>query len=191
MQKDEALKLVKEYAEIFLIAIVLALIIRTFIVQAFKIPSGSMIPTLQIGDHILVNKFIFKFKKPNRKEIVVFKYPLDKKRDFIKRVIGLPGETIELKDRVVYINNEPINEPYAMYSSSSIDSSNFTPITVPDNSYFMMGDNRDSSMDSRYWGVLEDKLLIGKAFIIYWSWNREAKNLLGHVRWNRFFKLLH
>jgi signal peptidase I len=164
-----------EYIKAFAVAIVLALIIRTFVVQAFKIPSGSMIPSLQIGDHILVNKFIYWFTEPQRGDIIVFKYPRDKRRDFIKRVVGLPGETIRITERQVYINDKPLTETYAYHQQQVPPGEyisprdNFGPLKIPLDSVFVMGDNRDSSMDSRYWGPLKKNLIRGEAFLIYWS----------------------
>ncbi len=180
----------RENIEAILIAVVLALFIRTFVVQAFKIPSGSMLETLQIGDHILVNKFIYgthipftdlvilPVREPERGDIVVFKYPMDEKRDFIKRLIGLPGDTIEIKNKIVYVNGKRLKDPYVSHRNSRIipgPRDNFGPVTVPKDSYFMMGDNRDGSFDSRFWGYVKKKELLGKAMIIYWSWDRERK----------------
>ena len=193
---------VREYTEAILIALVLAFIIRSFIVQAFKIPSGSMIPTLLVGDHILVNKFVFgpqipftkirlfSFQKPKRGEVVVFLEPTDRKKDFIKRVIGLPGETIEVINRKVHINGKPLEgEEYAYYASSRLirGLDNHGPVNIPENSYFMMGDNRENSSDSRVWGPVPFELMKGKAFIIYWSWNGPDRN----VRWSRIGDLIH
>ncbi|MBI5787905.1 MAG: signal peptidase I [Candidatus Schekmanbacteria bacterium] len=204
--------IVREYAEALIVAVVLALVIRTFIVQAFKIPSGSMLETLQIGDHILVNKFIYYFTDPKRGDIIVFKYPENPSRDFIKRVIGLPGETLQVKDQVVYINGQPLSEAYTCHELG-IDPElfirprdNFGPVTIPQNQYFMMGDNRDSSMDSRYWGALKNDMIRGKAFVIYWSiapviYRSEPAlmekiggyfvKLPSRIRWQRFGKLIH
>lgn len=195
----------REYLEALAYAIVLALIIRAFVVQAFKIPSGSMIPTLQIGDHILVSKFIygigipftnkklFTFKQPNRGDIIVFKYPGDKDRDFIKRVIGLPGESVEIRDKQVFVNDKPLKEPYAIFNDHDIighsgySRDNYERVKVPPHHLFMMGDNRDNSMDSRFWGFLDEKNVKGKAFIIYWSWDSNDH----WIRWRRIGKLLH
>ncbi|NOY53291.1 MAG: signal peptidase I [Deltaproteobacteria bacterium] len=182
----------RENIEAILIAVVLALFIRTFVVQAFKIPSGSMLETLQIGDHILVNKFIYgthipftdisvlPVRKPQRGDIVVFKYPRDESRDFIKRLIGVPGDTIEVRNKIVYINGKPLPDPYVAHRhrNSRIipgNRDNFGPVTVPPHSYFMMGDNRDGSYDSRFWGFVKQDEILGKALIIYWSWDRETK----------------
>jgi signal peptidase I len=164
---------VREYAEAFIIAILLALVIRTFVVQAFKIPSGSMLPTLQIGDHILVNKFLYYFEPIRRGDIIVFKFPQDESRDFIKRVIGLPGDTIEVRDKQVLVNGQALAEPYAAFEDGSVARSgereHFGPVAIPPGKLFMMGDNRDHSMDSRYWGLLDTQKVKGKAFIIYFS----------------------
>jgi len=196
-----------EYVEAIIIAIILAFIIRKFVIQAYKIPSGSMLETLQIGDHILVNKFIYYLKDPQRGDIIVFKYPKDKKRDFIKRLVALPGETIEIRDKKVYINGILLDEPYAVFNDSEnifnknhpayyIDlyarnRDNFGPKVIPEDSYFMMGDNRDYSQDSRYWGFLDQELIEGKALIIYWSWNGSQTNLLKKVRWDRIGDIIH
>ena len=189
---------VREYAEALIIALVLALLIRTFIVQAFKIPSGSMEPTLLIGDHLLVSKFSYSIHVPNevpftsiqlfpdihffssvpeRGNIIVFKFPLDPSKDYIKRVIGLPGETIQIIRQRVYINDKLLKEPYAHHSQpSSPDSGtrdNMAPLRIPEGHVFVMGDNRENSSDSRVWGVLDLKNLRGKAQWIYWSWDSE------------------
>ncbi len=186
-----------DYAKSILIALIIALFVRTFIVQAFRIPSGSMIPTLLVGDHILVNKFIYHFKDPRHGDVVVFKFPLDKSKDYIKRIIGIPGDKIEVRDKVVYRNGKALDEPYAIHEDKHIlpaafqPRDNFGPIVVPPKSYFMMGDNRDSSYDSRFWGFVKRKDLIGKAFIIYFSWNPHGKNPLKWVRWSRIGKTVH
>ena len=176
-----------EYIKAIGTALVLALIIRTYVVQAFKIPSGSMIPTLLIGDHLLVNKFLygtpvpFSDKKiltitqPKRGDIVVFKYPEDLSKDFIKRVVGVEGDIVEEKNKVVLVNGKPAVEPYTQHTDNSINSieprDNFGPYLVPMGKIFVMGDNRDQSYDSRYWGYVDLKLVKGKAMIIYWSWD--------------------
>jgi signal peptidase I len=182
----------REYVEAIVIAVILALFIRTFVVQAFKIPSGSMKPTLLVGDHILVNKFIYGIKipftdktiinlgKPEREDVVVFKYPLDTKKDYIKRVIGLPGDKIQLANKQLYINGKVVDDPHASYSVYG-NLRNFGPIAVPAHHLFVMGDNRDESSDSRVWGFVPYEYLKGKAFLIYWSWDREHFG----VRWSR------
>jgi len=163
----------REYAEALIVAVLLALVIRTFVVQAFKIPSGSMLPTLQIGDHILVNKFMYSFRPIQRGDIIVFKFPQDETRDFIKRVIGLPGETVEIRGKRVLINGVPLQEPYAVYSDGPFahggDRDQLGPLVIPAGQLFMMGDNRDHSMDSRVWGFLDARKIKGKAFIVYFS----------------------
>jgi signal peptidase I len=178
--------IVWEYAEALIIAIVLAMVIRTFVVQAFKIPSGSMLQTLQVGDHILVNKFLYRFTSPARGDIIVFKFPQDETRDFIKRVVGLPGDTVELRGKLLSINGQPVEEPYASYDSPNPFRDAFGPVTVPPGHLFMMGDNRDSSQDSRAWGFLDRDKVRGKAFVIYWSWDSRWS-----VRWRRIGRLLH
>ena len=194
----------RENIEAILVAIVIALFIRTFVVQAFKIPSGSMKQTLQIGDHILVNKFLYgvripylresiiPLKKPRRGDIIVFKYPVDPHKDFIKRVIGIPGDEIEIRNKKLYVNQKQVNPDYGVYTDTRILSANvrprdnFGPVTVPQQSLFVMGDNRDESFDSRFWGFVDYKALNGKAFIIYWSWDKENFG----VRWNRLGQIL-
>ncbi len=185
---------IREYFESIVIAVILALFIRTFVVQAFKIPTGSMENNLLIGDHLLVNKFVFgpspslleRTLLPGgtmrRGDVVVFKYPEEPDRDFIKRVIGLPGESIELREKKVYINGQPLEEPYVHFLQppgsesekhevTSFDvRERYGPVVVPPNQYFVMGDNRDNSQDSRYWGFLPRGYVKGKALVIYWSY---------------------
>jgi signal peptidase I len=187
----------REYVEAIFIAILLALFIRTFVVQAFKIPSGSMKPTLLVGDHILVNKFIYGIKlpltdktiialgKPKRGDVIVFKFPLDTKKDYIKRVIGLPGERVEMTNKQLFINGHPIEDSHARYLPHG-NIRNFGPVTVPENQLFVMGDNRDESSDSRVWGFVPLSYLKGKAFLIYWSWDRRNFG----VRWRRLGDLV-
>jgi signal peptidase I len=212
-QKTRNKSLVREYGEAIIIAVLLALFIRAFVVQAFKIPSGSMKPTLLVGDHILVNKFIYgirvpiinkvliHIRNPKRFDVIVFQYPVDPTKDFIKRVIGLPGDTVQIKNKVVYVNNEPLTEPWATHSDSRVlpaDASprdNMGPVVVPPHSLFVMGDNRDESYDSRFWKFVDFSELRGEAFIIYWSWNQNGElstsSSDSYVRWNRIGKLLH
>jgi signal peptidase I len=196
--------IVREYAESIVIAIILALFIRTFVVQAFKIPSGSMEDTLAIGDHILVNKFIYgtkipftdkqilKIRDPRRGDVVVFEYPEDPSKDFIKRVIGTPGDVIEEKDKVVYVNGKPYVNPHEVHKENDLvpreqnPRDNFGPVTVPPDSYFMMGDNRDRSYDSRFWGFVKLSKIKGLAFIKYWSWDSTKFR----VRWGSIGKLI-
>ncbi len=194
----------RENIEAIIIAIILALFIRTFIVQAFKIPSGSMQPTLKIGDHILVNKFIYGVKlpyvrttlipvgEPERGDIIVFKYPEQPDKDFIKRVIGVPGDRVRIKEKQVFINGQPLNHDYGVHTDANIipgrvnHRDNFGPATVPEGAYFVMGDNRDNSYDSRFWGFVDESAIKGEAFIIYWSWDSEDFD----VRWGRIGTLL-
>ncbi len=184
-------KKILDYIKSIAIAILIALFIREYIIQAFKIPSGSMIPTLLIGDHLLVTKFIYGvkppftdnkilvFNQPKRGEIIVFKYPEDPSRDFIKRVIGVEGDVIVGKDKKIYVNGVELKEPYIRHSDSYIHPreidprDNFGPIHVPKGKLFVMGDNRDQSYDSRFWGFVDVKDVKGKALIIYWSWDSE------------------
>ena len=195
----------REYAEAIVIAVLIAFFIRTFIIQAFKIPSGSMKPTLQIGDHILVTKFIYGIKipiirktlasisEPKRGDMVVFIYPEDRSKDFVKRVIGIGGDNIEIRNKKIYLNGLPYNDNYGVYTDDMIipgaaqPRDNFGPVTVPPGSVFVMGDNRDQSYDSRFWGFVDLRDVLGKAFIIYWSWNNDEHN----VRWSRLGNLLH
>ncbi len=199
--------IIREYVEAILIALVLALFIRTFIVQAFKIPSGSMLPTLQIGDHILVSKFsyalknpftgstIISFSEPERGDIIVFKYPVKPEIDYIKRVIGVTGDRIEVKDKKVFVNGEPFDLQQAIHLDNSITPpeqsprDNYGPVTVPPQSVFVMGDNRDHSYDSRFWGFVNHRAIRGNAFIIYWSWDIQhspfSLKRLQSIRWNR------
>jgi len=183
--------IVREYAESIVIAVLLALVIRTYLVQAFKIPSGSMEDTLAIGDHLLVNKFIYGTKlpfsdkrlltlrDPRRGDVIVFEYPEDPSKDFIKRVIGTPGDVVEGRDKKVYVNGKPYENPHEVHKEKDIipkemnPRDTFGPVTVPPNSYFMMGDNRDRSYDSRFWGFVSRDKIKGLAFIKYWSWDKE------------------
>jgi signal peptidase I len=191
---------VREYFESIVIAVILALFIRTFVVQAFKIPTGSMENNLLIGDHLLVNKFIFgptasrlegallPVADVKRRDVIVFKFPEEPDRDFIKRVIGLPGETVELRQKKVYINGTPLDERYVhflqppgtateLHEITSFDlRERYGPVTVPPNQYFVMGDNRDNSQDSRYWGFLPRDYIKGKALVIYWSYEAERED---------------
>jgi signal peptidase I len=158
----------KETLETILWALVLALILRTFVVQAFWIPSGSMIPTLLPGDRVLVAKFWYSFTEPKRGQIIVFEYPVDPKRDFVKRVIGLPGDVVDIRDGVVYIDGNPLSEPYVQYH----DSYDMESTRVPEDEYFVMGDNRPNSQDSRFWGFVPEENIKGPAFFRYWPLTR-------------------
>lgn len=197
----------RDWAEALIVAAILALIIRTFVVQAFKIPSGSMEDTLLIGDHLLVNKFIYgtelpfidepvmEIRDPERGDIVVFEFPEDKdksyfqRRDFIKRVIGLPGDKVEIRNKNVYINDERYITPEAVYKDGNLTTGprdNMRPIKVPEGKYFVMGDNRDRSYDSRFWGFVDRSAIKGIAFIKYWSWDSESFM----PRWSRIGRLI-
>lgn len=234
--------IVREYIEAIAFALIAALILRALVVQAFRIPTGSMKDTLLIGDFLLVNKFIYgvrtpsripiidvkiphvrlpAFKKPKRGEIVVFKYPLDDRLDYIKRCIGLPGDTIEVKNGDVFINGKPEGQKvlierkydpedgyyvleYKMhttydkkyiirhYDSNSRAFDNYGPVVVPAGHYFMMGDNRDNSADSRAWGPLPYDNVLGQALIIYFSWDGRvpAYKVFKKIRWTRIGDLI-
>ncbi|SMB93842.1 signal peptidase I Serine peptidase. MEROPS family S26A [Desulfonispora thiosulfatigenes DSM 11270] len=159
----------KDFFESIVIAIILALLIKTFVFQFYYIPSGSMEPTLQINDKILVTKYSYKLSEPERGEIIVFKYPYDKKLSYIKRLIGLPGEKIEIKDSKLYINDALVEESYL---PDGLLFEDFGPTNVPKDQYFMLGDNRNHSSDSRVWGFVDKDLIIGKARFTYWPLDR-------------------
>lgn len=208
----------REYAEAFFFAIVLTLVIRSFVIQAFRIPSGSMENTLLVGDFLFVNKFLYgapvpftdarlpAIREPKRGDVIVFKYPEDPRVDYIKRCIGTPGDTVEIRDKVVYINGQALDEPYVKFADSHIrpkaygdpsivphgagNKDNFGPIVVPAHNFFMMGDNRDRSADSRYWGFMDYRLIKGKAIFIYFSWDTENR-LFGFVPVPRFGRVGH
>ena len=210
---------VREYAEAFGIALALAIIIRTFLVQAYKIPSGSMEPTLLIGDHILVNKvlyglrvpdsilgleipglplgrYLIRFESVHRGDVVVFVFPPDQSKDFIKRVIGVAGDTIQVQGGKVILNGAPIDDPHAHFEVLDHDRSPmsprdyFGPVTVPPGKIFVMGDNRDRSYDSRFWGFVDLDEVEGRAMIIYWSWDSDGSGWLP-IRWSRFGRIVH
>jgi signal peptidase I len=203
----------REYFESICVAVILALFVRTFVVQAFKIPTGSMENNLLIGDHLLVNKFVtaptatavedtlLPIDPIERGDIIVFKYPEDPERDFIKRTIGLPGETIELRNKKVFIDGKMLDEPYVQYLFTPSDEEatfdfdvrmTYGPVTVPPGQYFMMGDNRDNSQDSRYWGFLPREYIKGKALFVYFSFGDEAgSNIFSSIRWNRLLHQIH
>jgi signal peptidase I len=221
----------REYAESIVIAVILALFVRTWVVQAFKIPTGSMENNLLIGDHLLVNKFVFSpaatpierallpVRDIRRGDVIVFKYPDEPDRDFIKRVIGLPGETIELRAKKVYVNGQPLDEPYVHFLEPASEAQEVTsfdvrerygPVRVPEAHYFVMGDNRDNSQDSRYWGFLPRDYVKGRALMIYWSYESGREDYLDEgvgasvkrlasvvthfftkTRWERLFHQIH
>ena len=183
--------LIREYAESIAIAVLLALVIRTYLVQAFKIPSGSMEDTLAIGDHLLVSKFMYGTKipfvdkrvltirEPRQGDVIVFEYPEDPSKDFIKRVVGVPGDVVEGKEKKVYVNGKLYENPHEVHKEKDIipkemnPRDTFGPVTVPAGSYFVMGDNRDRSYDSRFWKFVRRDQIKGLAFIKYWSWDRD------------------
>src|SRR5215472_5543642 len=210
---------VREYAEAFGVAIILALIIRTFFIQAYKIPSGSMEPTLLIGDHILVNKLIYGLRMPDsilgvqvpglpygryllhlepihHGDVVVFVFPPDRTKDFIKRVIGLPGDTIQIKNGHPWVNGKPMDDPHGHFEVPDQERSAVSPrdnspeMQVPPGKVFVMGDNRDRSYDSRFWGLADENNVEGRAMIIYWSWDSEDGGLIP-IRWSRFGMIVH
>jgi signal peptidase I len=234
------LKTLKEYIEALLVAVVLALIIRAFVVQAFKIPSGSMLETLQVGDQLLVSKFqygvrmpftgkqLIPISDPARGDIIVFEYPFDprldatrpqlKDVDFVKRIVALPGDTVEIRAKEVFVNGEHVTGPYVQHVREDLEQSplpeghpaitidpkayfdhcedatnicrakrDWMPaVTVPEGHYFVMGDNRDESFDSRFWGFVSRESIKGKAMVIYWSWTGPT-----NIRWSRIGRLLH
>jgi signal peptidase I len=210
---------VREYFESICVAVILAFFVRTFIVQAFKIPTGSMEPNLLIGDHLLVNKFKFAptltsaervllpIDEIKRGDVIVFKYPEDPERDFIKRVVGLPGETLELRNKKVHINGKPLDESYVHFlfppdegepaegAPTDFDvRRTYGPVTIPADHYFMMGDNRDNSQDSRYWGFMPRSYVKGQALFVYFSFGESTgglTGLLGNIRWSRIFHQIH
>ena len=228
-QKPKNKNIFREYTEAILFALVAALILRIFVVQAFRIPTGSMEDTLLVGDFLLVNKFIYGvrtpdkipfinvkipwvrlpgFKDPERGEVVVFKYPENPDQDYIKRCIAVGGDTLEIKNKKVYINGKfveypphfklvpgtiPPNRPEAgIKPAGAGNKDNYGPVIVPENHYFMMGDNRDNSLDSRYWGFLPEENIVGEALIIYFSWDKTAKfyQLFKMIRWGRIANII-
>ena len=220
----------REYFELIAETAVFVFFVMTFVVQAFQIPTGSMEPTLLIGDFLLVNKLVYAStassieekilprKAIRRQDIVVFKWPNDLTKDFVKRVIGLPGEKIEIKNKQVFVNDKPLDEKYKVHNDSQIISKNdyyhyddtirdnFGPVTVPAGHIFVMGDNRDNSADSRYWGFLPLTYVKGRPWMIYFSYRAERDayqktslkdrlkklvNFLPKARWRRIFKVIH
>ena len=195
-------KFIKEYIEPIVIAVLIALFIRAFVVQAFKIPSSSMEPTLLVGDHLLVNKFIygiripytdikfFQYRKPQRGDIIVFIFPKDRKKDFIKRVIATEGEKVVIIHNKIYIDDKLIDDPWGHFTMPRSTIEDYGPVRVPGDSLFVMGDNRDNSQDSRFWGFVRVNEVKGKALIIYFSWDSNAQDPLNKIRWARFGKLI-
>jgi signal peptidase I len=218
----------REYLESVVVAVILALFIRTFAVQAFKIPTGSMEKNLLVGDHLLVNKLVYSpsfgpledgllgKKKIERGHVVVFKFPEDPSRDFIKRVIGLEGEKVEIRDKRVFVNDEPLEEGYTHFLEAPLrhddpeygtrsegHRDNWGPEVVPPGHLFVMGDNRDNSRDSRYWGFLAADQVKGRALLVYWSLKADKEDYQTtrwegwrkvvnprEWRWDRFFHLI-
>lgn len=194
----------REYAEAIIMALLLALFIRTFIVQAFKIPSGSMIPTLAIGDHILVNKLSYGLRIPflekylvdfgsvERGDVIVFIYPEDRSKDFIKRAVGVAGDNVEVREKKLFINGKAVEDSHAHFEGydpqlgGTVNGDNYGPKVVPEGHVFVMGDNRDRSYDSRFWGYVPLSEVRGKAFLIYWSWDGVDR----WVRWERLGNLI-
>ncbi len=193
------------------VAVVIALFIKTFLIQTYTIPSGSMLDTLLIGDYIIVNRLAYKFGDPERGDVMVFEYPLEPAKSFIKRVIGVPGDRVTIRDKQVFINGEPYNEDYkqikddAYFPSELTSRDNIDEFTVPEGKYFMMGDNRDASYDGRFWGFISKDMIKGKALLIYWSletpeygspWSKMPLKALRFLnpkydRFDRVFKLIH
>lgn len=221
----------REYLESVVVAVILALFIRSFVVQAFKIPSGSMEKNLLIGDHLLVNKVVYSpslgpfedallGKKPiGRGHVVVFKFPEDPNRDFVKRVVGLPGETVEIREKTVYVDGQPLVEPYVQFleppllpsdpeyglRGEGMRGENWGPRKIPPDHLFVLGDNRDNSRDSRFWDFLPSDQVKGRALLVYWSyeasrdeyhrtgyleWIKDTAAAFGKTRWRRFFHLI-
>lgn len=162
----------REMIEVVVVALVLAVLIKTFVVGTFWIPSESMVPTIEVNDKVIVTNFTYWFDGPQRGEVVVFHYPENPKKDFIKRCVGLPGETLEFKDSKLYINGELVEEPYLPVG---LEFEDYGPVQIPEDAYFMCGDNRNYSSDSRVWGFVDRKLIIGKAQVIYWPFDRWAR----------------
>jgi len=240
---DNSKSLFKEYLQALAIAVIVALVLRTFVLQAFRIPTGSMKDTLMVGDFLLVNKFVYgirtpdrisgvdmeiphirlpAFKQPGRGDIIIFEYPKDPSVDYIKRCIGLPGDTIEIRNNNVFINGQAEGEQefvgkeydpaeeatFAYFKIKQDDHRSYTirhradgrtkhnsfgPVVVPPGHYFMMGDNRDNSSDSRFWGFMPRENILGKAFVIYFSFDKYKKstwNVFAAIRWNRIFNII-
>jgi signal peptidase I len=197
--------IVREYVEAALWALVLTLFLRAFVIQAFRIPSESMRDTLLIGDFLFVNKFEYGpkipftnirlpgLRDPRPGDVIVFQFPQDPSKDYIKRAVAVGGQTVEVRNKQLLINGRPRPEPYAIHTDPAtrpggFDSrDNYGPFTVPSDELFMMGDNRDNSNDSRFWGPLQMDLVKGRAMFLYWSWDRERN----WPRWNRLFNVIH
>ena len=212
-EETEKKSTVREYYEALLIAIIFVNFARIFVFQAFKIPTGSMEDNLKVGDHIIVNKFIygpvprpwlkgFPLRDIKRGYIIVFRYPLQPETDYVKRVVGLPGETLMVRDKNVYINGKMLNEPYTIHEDPMVyppqpalpepyrSRDQYGPYTVPDGQYFAMGDNRDRSSDSRFWGTVPRSMIKGRAFMVYWSWKRTPQQNPDASTWEKARELL-
>jgi signal peptidase I len=211
---------VREYFESIVITAIIALFATTFVVQAFKIPTGSMESNLLIGDHLLVNKFIyglhsgflsklFPYKEPTRGDVIVFKYPNSPEVAYVKRLMGMPGDKIEMKGRTLYVNGQALSEGYTQYIDSRSIYDHYGPYQVPPGHYFAMGDNRDNSQDSRFWGSVPRDYILGKALVIYWSFETPRDeylqtsvpdrvkqfadvflNFFTKTRWRRTFRII-
>jgi len=192
-----------QFLQTIAIAAILAILVRSFVVEAFTIPSGSMEPTLLVGDYLLANRLsyvvkvpftdvvLFRLGEPKRGDIAIFRYPLDPSKDYVKRIIAKAGDTVEIRDKVLYVNGVKVDEGYAHFTDrailpgSRVPRDNLDPVKVPRDCYFAMGDNRDNSSDSRFWGFLKADDLVGKAEIIYFSLDGDAASPLTSVRWQR------
>lgn len=211
---------VREYFESIVITAIIALFATTFVVQAFKIPTGSMESNLLIGDHLLVNKFVYglqsgwlakilPYEEPKRGDVFVFKYPNNPEVAYVKRLIGLPGDKIEVKGRTVLVNDTPLTEDYTQYIDPRSVYDHYGPYEVKQNEYFAMGDNRDNSQDSRFWGSVPRDYILGRALVIYWSYETPRDeylqtsardrirqltdvvfNFFTKTRWSRTFKII-
>ena len=221
-----------EWTKIFQVAVIVFLIVRTFLVEAFKIPSGSMEHTLLVGDFLLVNKLVYgaevpfthqrlpKIRAPQRGDVIVFDYPRDLSKNFVKRLVGMPGDTLEMRDGVLFRGGRRVTEEYVEHSDQDYDSpeddfywqreylvrsasaaetayhpsrNTWGPLVVPEKNYFVLGDNRDNSLDSRYWGFVADSLVTGRPLVIYYSYAPDTVDRfawLKHVRWNRLGEMI-
>ncbi len=218
LKRKEPKPLWREYVEVILISFVAAILLRLFVVSAYRVDSGSMEDALFEGDYIFVNKLAYSYNEPAMGDIVIFKFPLNPTRDYIKRIVGLPGQTVEVIDKVVYVDNRlaeifpnvKYDDPKILAAQLSMRD-NFGPVQVPENEYFVMGDNRDDSQDSRFWGFLPNENIKGKAVFVYWSWQPDESapepsfpyvqtpfeygyyfltNFPSSTRWERLFTVL-
>ena len=169
----------REYIEIIVVSFLMAVLVRNYVICGYKVPSGSMEDTLLVGDHFLACRFYYRFAEPKPGDVIVFQYPLDTDRDFVKRVVAVGGQTIEIRDKQVLVDGFPIQRPddakhvdERIYRQGISTRDNYGPMSVPPGYVFVLGDNRDNSRDSRYWGLLDQRLIKGKAFLLYWSWKR-------------------